>query len=712
MRTALPLSGLVAIWLIFPSWEASAIEASVTTSTPVSDARLKAADSNQSEWLSYGRSYTEQRFSPLQQITRANVGSLGLSWYQDLGSNRGQQATPLMIDGILYVSTAWSRVYAFEAKSGRLLWLYDPKVPPETAAQACCDVVNRGVAAWGRSIFVGTLDGRLISLDARNGRINWSVATFDPAQPYTITGAPKVVKGKVLIGNGGAEYGVRGFVTAYDAATGRRLWRFYTVPGDPARGFEQPALKMAARTWRGQWWRLGGGGTVWDAMAYDPSLDLLYIGVGNGSPWNQRERSAGQGDNLFLSSIVALRPDTGQYVWHYQTTPGESWDYTATQHIMLADLSIDGRVRRVLMQAPKNGFFYVLDRATGELLSAKNYVPVNWATGIDMKTGRPIQRDEARYRESPALVTPSPLGGHNWQPMSFNPSTGLVYFSAQELAAVFSNNAKGFQRSLQGWNLAIDPEIMFSLPSEEAQRKAIKPLLKGYLLAWDPVLQREAWRVDLPSFWNGGTLSTAGGLVFQGNSSGNFVAYDAKNGAKAWEFQCQTGIVAPPITYSIDGEQYVAVLAGWGGVGALGLPFAAPVDQSGRLPINGRLLVFKLNDHARLPPVTPSQRELPKLDGVVVDAQLQPAGRRIYARYCVACHGPEAVGNGVLPDLRYAGALVDSASWQSIVREGALASQGMVGFGRVVSESDAEAIRAFIIGEARRYILLNPANVH
>lgn len=692
----------VAIAALLPS-AASCAAGRATPRTAVSDARLAAADGDASSWLTYGRTYTEQRFSPLTQIRRDTVAGLGLAWFRDLNSNRGQQGTPLVVNRRLFVSTAWSRVYAFDAKSGKTLWFFDPKVPPETGGKACCDVVNRGLAAWGDSIFVGTLDGRLISLDAATGRVNWSVTTFDPTLPYTITGAPKIVKGKVLIGNGGAEYGVRGFVTAYDANTGRQLWRFYTVPSDPARGFENSAMELAAKTWRGQWWQLGGGGTVWDSMAYDPELDLLYIGVGNGSPWNRRERSEGWGDNLFLSSIVALRPDTGEYVWHYQTSPGDSWDYTATQHIMLATLAIDGRERKVLMQAPKNGYFYVLDRATGALISAANYVPVNWASGIDPSTGRPIETASARYAGAAALVTPSPIGGHNWQPMSFNPSTGLVYFSAQEVPAAYADNTAGFARSPQGWNVGIDPEIMFALPSEAAQRAALRPLLKGHLLAWDPVRQRTAWRVEMPTFWNGGTLSTAGGLVFQGNSSGTLVAYDASNGSVLWKFPAHNGIVAPPITYSIDGEQYVAVLAGWGGVGALGLPFASPTDSSGKLPANGRLLVFKLNGRARLP-VTPVSRQAPlDLDHVTVDAANEPRGRRLYATYCVACHGPEAMGNGVLPDLRYSTAITNESAWRAIVHDGALASRGMVGFSRVVDEAGVEALRAFIVAEARRY---------
>ena len=342
--------------------------------------------------MTYGRTYSEQRFSPLDQITADNVNLLGLAWYADFDIDRGQEATPLIIDGVMYVSTAWSMVRAFDAKTGRPLWLYDPEVPRELGVRGCCDVVNRGVAAWKGKIFVGTFDGRLVALDASTGQPVWSVMTVDPAKPYTVTMAPRVIKGRVVIGASGGEYGVRGYISAYDAETGALAWRFYTVPGDPSKPFENEAMAMAAKTWHGEWWKYGGGGTVWVATSYDPDLNLIYFGAGNGSVWNQKYRSDSQGDNLFLSSIIALNADTGAYVWHYQTTPGEEWDYDSVQDLVLADLSIDGTERQVLMQANKNGFFYVLDRKTGELISANNFTQVTWASGIDLKTGRPIEK--------------------------------------------------------------------------------------------------------------------------------------------------------------------------------------------------------------------------------------------------------------------------------------------------------------------------------
>ncbi|HSC14273.1 MAG TPA: PQQ-dependent dehydrogenase, methanol/ethanol family, partial [Gammaproteobacteria bacterium] len=410
------------------------------TAAAVDAVRLLAADAEPGQWLTTGRTYGEQRFSPLDEIDASNVGELGLAWYGDLRVSRAQEATPLFVDGVLYVTTAWSNVNAYDARTGNPLWSFDAKVPREWGSRACCDVVNRGPAAWNGKIYVGTIDGRLVALDAATGTPAWEADTLVRRDiAYTITGAPRVVKGKVIIGNGGAEYGVRGYVSAYDAETGALAWRFFTVPGDPKLGFENETLARAAETWNGEWWRLGGGGTVWDSMAYDADLDLLYVGTGNGSPWNRGLRSPGGGDNLFLSSIVALRPGDGSYVWHYQTTPGDSWDYTATQPIVVADLTLDGAQRRVVMQAPKNGFFYVLDAASGRLLSADKFAAVNWASGVDLATGRPIENPAARYEVTgrAAAVQPSSGGAHNWHPMAYSPQTGLVYFSA-------SDNALGY----------------------------------------------------------------------------------------------------------------------------------------------------------------------------------------------------------------------------------------------------------------------------
>src|SRR6056297_1756079 len=449
--------------------------------------RIVEADGEPGNWLTHGRTYSEQRFSPLARVDTQNVDELGLAWSFELPTRRGQEATPIVVDGVMYVTGSWSMVFALDARTGEKLWSYDPRVPRATGRNACCDAVNRGVAVWEGKVLFGTLDGRLMALDAVTGEKLWERVTVDQSQPYTITGAPRVVKNKVLIGNGGGEYGVRGYLSAYDPDTGEMLWRFYTVPGNPADGFENEAMAMAAETWNGEWWKLGGGGTVWDSMAYDPELDLLYVGVGNGSPWNQAQRSPGGGDNLFLSSIVALRPDTGEYVWHYQTTPGDTWDYTATQHMILADLTIEGVERKVLMQAPKNGFFYVLDRTNGEFISAEAYVPVTWATHVDPETGRPVESPDAQYANEARLVRPAPYGGHNWHPMAFNQNAGLVYIPALDIPFSFAQD-NAFKHNPGGWNTGLD--LAQTVPPKDAETLVdALSQVKGHLTAWDPVSQ-------------------------------------------------------------------------------------------------------------------------------------------------------------------------------------------------------------------------------
>ncbi len=645
------------------------------------------------EWTKHGGGDAEQRFSPLTQISPNNIGDLGLAWAFDLGVSRGIEATPLVVDGVIYVTATWNKVFALDAKTGALLWQYDPKVDRSKAADLCCDAVNRGVAYAEGKIITGTIDGRLLALDAKTGKKLWDTITVDQSQPYTITGAPRIVRDKVFIGNGGAEYGVRGYVSAYDLNKGALLWRFYTVPGNPADGFEGPAMANAADTWKGEWWKYGGGGTVWDSMAYDPELDLLYIGVGNGSPWNQSIRSPGGGDNLYLSSIVALRPDTGEYVWHYQTTPGETWDYTATQHMILAELDIDGKSRKVIMQAPKNGFFYVIDRATGELLSANNYVPVNWATHVDSETGRPVEIPEARWGgKAPYMQLPGPFGGHNWHPMSFNPDSGLVYIPAMETPYVYADD-KDFVFNAKGWNTGAD-SAMGSLPTEVAQFKAVKAAVKGRLLAWDPVKQKAAWQVEHNSPWNGGILSTAGGVVFQGNADAKLVAYRADNGERLWDFFAQTGIVAPPISYELDGEQYIAVASGWGGTFALvyGGLFPAASDAG-----VGRLMVFKLGGKAALPALPSEVVKRPVPPESTADAETIAMGKTLYDANCVVCHGDHVISSGLVPDLRWSPLLAADEAMQAVIIDGALSTRGMPSFKGRLNKKDVQALRSYII---------------
>jgi len=652
----------------------------------VDGAAIEKADPG--EWLTYGRTYDEQRFSPLKQIDRASIGRLGVAWWAEFDTDRGQEATPLVHDGVLYTTTAWSKVHAFDARSGARLWSYDPKVPGEAGFNACCDVVNRGPALWKGRLYVGTLDGRLVALDAKTGKPAWIVQTTDTSRPYTITGAPRVVKGKVLIGNGGAEYGVRGYVSAYDAATGKLAWRFYTTPhptGAADGAASDPVLKAkAAATWSdGAWTASGGGGTVWDAITYDPKTGLVFVGVGNGNPWNHKLRSGGKGDNLFLSSIVALKPETGEYVWHYQTTPGDSWDYTATQHIMLADLPVGGVSRRVVMQAPKNGFFYVLDAATGKLLSADKYVPVDWAERVDLATGRPVEAAFARYENGAVSSQMSgALGGHNWQPMAFSPRTGLVYIPAQLGRGNYAD-PQDFRFMPGLWNTGMRryPDG----PKAKLVRPGARAAARGELIAWDPVARRARWKVPFDRSWTSGVLATDGGLVFHAVGP-RFTAYDAADGRALWTYDAGANVIAPAITYALDGEQHLALMVGAGGAGG--------GDQARR---KGRLLVFRLGGTARPPAypqdVVPSVLDLSLATPSAGDAD---RGGVVYDQYCAACHkaGP------YLPNLARSPAILEPEGFRAIVLDGALKANGMAGFRRHFGEAQAEDLRAYLLWRA------------
>ena len=657
----------------------------------IDDARLVGAGADPGDWLAHGRTYDEQRHSPLARIDERNVRSLGLAWSLDLGTNRGVEATPIAVDGVLFTTGPWSVVYAIDARTGKLVWTYDPQVPRRYGRIACCDVVNRGVAVYEGKVFVGTLDGRLVALDAATGTKLWETLTVDPDRSYTITGAPRVVEGKVLIGNGGAELGVRGYLSAYDAATGQLAWRFWTVPGDPHRPFESAALARAAKTWSGEWWKVGGGGTVWDSIAYDPALGLVYVGVGNGSPWARKFRSAGKGDNLYLSSIVALRAATGEYVWHFQTTPGDDWDYTATQHMILAELPIGGRTRKVLMQAPKNGFFYVLDRETGEFLSANNYADITWASGVDARTGRPYESPAADYDQKMQIVAPSPLGGHNWQPMSFDPKTGLVLFPVHELAGAYEL-AKDFRFKPHAWNTGTSFEANLDVPDGWSDA------VKGRLVAWDPVRQREVWRAEYKSAWNGGVLTTDGGLAFEGTADGRVVAYRTADGAQLWEAPAGTGVVAAPITYLVDGEQYVTVMAGWGG--AFPLAYGEAAARAGVTSV-GRVLTYKLGGKATLPPSEPFDASPPPPPPVELHASRKEIhqGGLLFHEWCAVCHGLKAVAGGVVPDLRKASAETH-ASFADIVIGGTREAKGMPSFADVLSRDDVRLIQAYVVARA------------
>ena len=656
----------------------------------VDTARIVAADSEPGNWMSHGRTYDEQRYSPLKAINDGNVGELGLAWTHRLDVDRGTEATPIVVDGVMYTTGAYSMVYALNPVTGELLWKYDPEVNRATGGKGCCGVVNRGVAVWEGKVYIGVYDGRLEALDAKSGKVLWSKITVDQSLNYTITGAPRIVDGKVLIGNGGAEFGVRGYISAYDADDGEMLWRWYTVPGNPAEPPENEAMKVAQKTWFGDtYWKQGGGGTVWDSMAYDPDTGFLIIGTGNGSPWNIKYRSEGKGDNLYLSSIVALDVDTGEYQWHYQTTPGDTWDYTATQHIILADLKIDGQLRKVAMQAPKNGFFYVVDRVTGELISAEAFVPMNWADGIG-PDGKPNKLPSGDYSKEPKIVTPSPFGAHNWQPMSYNPDTGLVYIPAQITALLFEDFGQTPAQALNVWNVGVAP---LKLPETPPELKGVGDQLKGMLLAWDPVKQQAAWAVDYAAPWNGGTLSTAGNLVFQGTADGRAAAYNAKTGELLWETPANTGVIAAPMTYEIDGEQYVTFMAGWGGTFAL--VGAGAFEEIVRRRSESRVLTYKLGGKKTLPEPANIPVAVPEPPPVRATAEHIEIGRQLYHGLCASCHGAVAISSGLVPDLRYM--KPETHEIFAGIVAGAYAKRGMPSFGHVLPPEQTALIHQYLI---------------
>ena len=678
--------------------------------------RIINANNEPQNWLSHGRDYHEQRYSPLNQINLETINKLELEWSLDMGTKRGLEATPIIDNGIMFVSSTWSVVHAVDAKTGKELWVYDPDVPRSWARKVCCDVVNRGVAVWEGQVYFGTIDGRLISLDAKTGKNIWEINTLiDSDKDYTITGAPRVANGKVYIGNGGADMGgVRGYVSAYNTKNGNLEWRFFTVPGDPSLPFEHPELEMASKTWTGQWWTMGGGGTVWNAIVFDPEFNQLYIGTGNGSPWNQQIRSPAGGDNLFLSSIVALNADTGKMNWYYQTTPEERWDYTATQDIILADLNVDGEDRKVLMQAPKNGFFYVLDRKTGELLRANNYVKTNWATHVDLKTGRPVLNPNKDYYEKAIWILPGTYGGHGWQAMSYDPKQKLVFIPTMEIAAVHrvkkTFEETGLYKMLpETVNTGTEFNLFDTVP-DMSDGDNIPPIT-GELIAFDPLTGETRWSVKHKQFWNGGPLTTAGGLVFQGNASGFLEAYNAKNGKLVWSKNVYTGIMAPPVTYMIDEEQYISILAGDGGASNfLGDNFGIWEGQLASIKYGnyGKLLTFKLNGKSKIEALEEKDLSIPEQP--IINASLEDikAGQDIYANYCAICHGSGVHGK-TISDLRYMSKETHEY-FNEIVLNGMLEENGMKGFSDILNEKNAFEVYSYIVDVATKERSLQQRN--
>ncbi len=647
------------------------------------------------EWLAHGRTYSEQRFSPLTAINAKNVANLGLAWYTPIPEAVGLPATPLVANGVMYFTGSRNIVRAVDAKSGKLLWQYMPDRERDRSRVSFLHG-SRGVGLWKDKVYVATASGRLIALDAATGMEVWDVQTIDPDEPMYISGAPKIFKGKVLVGNGGTENGAtRGYVTAYDAETGAQAWRFYIVPGNPADGFENKAMEMAAKTWTGEWWKFGGGGNAWHGFTYDPEFDALYIGTGNGAPWNQKIRSPEGGDNLFLCSIVALDPDTGEYRWHYQTTPGETWDYNSNMDIVLADLNIDGKVVKALMHAPKNGFFYVIDRATGKLISAEPFAEVNWASHVDLKTGKPVEMPGARYEDGQQTIAPGPLGAHNWPSMSYNPQTGLAYIPTIHQ----SNDFFDHEIDLKSWQ---SPDWQTPAPAGGqavdyvTQGKADGA--RGSLQAWDPVAQKQVWEVPLSEPWNPGTLTTAGNLVFQGTATGDLVAYNAQTGNELWRFPAGLGISAPPITYELDGTQYLSLLVGWGSVWALfgGVDAHELGWAYGRQ--QRRLLTFSLDGEQTLPPQPPPLAPQP-VDAPFfeVNAAMAARGADVYGQ-CSWCHGDAAISGGLTPDLRASPIPLNAEAFKATVQHGRV-ELGMPAY-EALEDEHLEALRHYIREQA------------
>ncbi|HKY90018.1 MAG TPA: PQQ-dependent dehydrogenase, methanol/ethanol family [Nevskiaceae bacterium] len=689
MRSGLSLwwiLGVLALAACGRSGNETAATTPAATTLAVGDATL--TNPPAADWPAGGRGFDQQRFSPLDQVDTTNVQRLGLAWSLDIDA-WNVSTVPVAWNGVLYFAVGYTLVHAVDGATGKLLWKHDAQVRGPKMRMAWG---IRGLALWDDKVLVGTQDGRLLALSAKDGTKVWEVQTTEGEDFRYITGAPLVFDGKVLIGHGGADFGkTRGYVTAYDARDGKPLWRFHTVPGDPSKGFENDAMAMAAKTWTGEWWKHGGGGTVWNAMTYDPEFDRVYLGVGNGSPWNQSIRSPGGGDNLFLCSIVALDAKTGAYAWHFQETPGETWDFNASQDMVLATLPIDGKPRKLLLQAPKNGFFYAIDRETGKFVSAAAFAKVTWAKGVDPATGRPIEEPSARYGLGETLIWPGPMGAHTWPPMAYSPDTHLAYVPGRDLPGHY--DAKGidpkrWDATKQG-GMGVNPANR-DMPTNAGQ---------SWLVAWDPVQQKEAWRALTPGASPGGTLATHGGLVFQPDADGKFVAFDAKSGTRLWSFDMGVGSQSAPVTYGIGGKQYVSVLAGFAGQPLLLGSMSAQHGWAGREHPK-RLLTFALDAKTPLPPTPPPAQVQPIDDpALAIDAARAATGEMLFVN-CVMCHGLAAIGSGAAPDLRASAVTLSADAFRAVVRDGTLEARGMPRF-QELSDDELESMRLYVRRQAR-----------
>ncbi len=661
----------------------------------VDDTRIVAAAASEpGSWLTHGQTYKEQRFSKLKQINPNNIETLGLAWRKQIGDfNMRMQGTPLVVDGVMYATNGWSVVFALDAATGAEIWRHDPQVDRSYVRLACCGPAhNRGVAVYKGKIYVATFDGRLIALNAADGSVHWDIDTWHPSGlgRFNITGAPRAAQGKVFIGQGSSESSHRrGYVTAYDAQTGEIDWRFYLVPGDPSQPFEHPEMEMAAKTWGGEWWKYGGGGTAWNSLVYDEELGSLYIGVGNGAPWPRDIRSPGGGDDLFLTAIISVDVETGRMNWYYQTVPGDNWDYSSAMDITLSDLMVDGKSRKVLLQAPKNGFFYVIDRENGELLRAHPYTEgITWATHVDLQTGRPVENPAVVYEEKPQWILPANAGAHNWEPQSWDEANGIMYFYYHDMPAFYSLDEEFVKTGVYKMR---ERGLSLGWGEGEYRRKLIEqadppPPKEGYLGAFDPLTGEYKWRHQLKNAFNGGVLATASGLLFQGESDGRLVVRSTEDGLPIWEFDALGHFSSAVMSYDIEGTQYVATM----------------VSGNRALDLGGTLLVFKLGGNEEMPSTQAVPLEIPAQPEVEFNLDTLLLGQKHYQAQCANCHGGIGVASEVLvtaPDLRTMNDTTHN-DFIDIVRHGTRMEQGMAGFAETLSDADVEAIRHYLIREA------------
>jgi quinohemoprotein ethanol dehydrogenase len=651
------------------------------------------------DWMFHGLGQSSTRYSPLKQINTQTVARLGLAWSLDLPGENDLEATPLEVAGVLYFSGGMAKVYAVSVGTGQLLWSYDPQTGRALTEPRRLNLpVNRGVAYADGSIYVATRDGRMISLDARTGKPRWTTQFLLP-DTSSSTGAPSVCGPNVIIGNGGSESLSRGYVTAMDLQTGKVAWRFYIVPGNPAVD-EDETTRMVANTWSGEWWKYGGGGNPWNSMVCDEALGQFLIGTGNAAPYALELRSHGIQDNLFIASLVAVDTHNGKYRWHYQYNPGEQWDWKATMDIALDDLEINGQMHKVALQAPSNGFFYVINRTNGKLLAAKDYGKQNWAKYIDLKTGRPVETGQARYGNEFTTIYPGVGGAHNWQAMAVDTDKKLAFIPYLQMGMSYANSRQEVEKVKNNKHAGFFPlGILNGLPAPSDD-----PLdNRGSLIAWNIPQQKIAWRVDYPSPWNSGTLATQGGLVFQAIEDGHLIAYDDSNGKKLWSYDAKLGTLAPPITYSYEGEQYVSLLVGYGGSGGIGVgPAREGSWRWGEQP--RRLLTFRLDANSKLPatpPRTPVDTTPPiTVPNLTLDAQKIAIGADLYNYSCSACHFAAAMGAGSGPDLRPSAVAADRTAFRRLLREGFLVDRGMPKFADL-SDEEIEGLYQFIRDSAR-----------